>query len=194
MHTRRMATFLLGVWIGCSLFMDFLSLQNLRAADWVMANTTAPATKRLKMLSQEDAGLILRYEGAEMNRRYTAGWETVEIALALALGLCTFMGTQKRAFPLVLCGVMLVAVIFQHVAISPELAYRGRETDFPPGNTLFGPQARVWAMQQMFGVVEAVKLLVGGVLLSYLFVFRTGRRVRKMHDEVDHPDVTAPAS
>jgi hypothetical protein len=188
MHTRRIATFLLGVWIGCSLFMDFLTLQNVRAADWVMANATPSAAKRLKLLSEEDAGLLLRYQGAEMNRRYTAGWETVEIGLALALGLCTFMGTQKRSFPLVLCGVMLITVLFQHIAITPELAYRGRDTDFPPGNTLFGAQSRVWTMQQIFGIVETIKLLLAGVLASYLFVFRSGRRIRKKIDAVDHPN------
>jgi hypothetical protein len=188
MHTRRVATFLLGVWIGCSLFMDFLTLENLRAADWVIAGSTAPAAKRLKMLSQDDANLLLRYQGAEMNRRYTYDWEAMEIALGLALGLCAFLGTQKRWFPLVLCGVMLIIVLFQHLAITPELAYRGRETDFPPGNTAFGPQSRVWTMQEIFGVVEALKLVIGGLLASYLFVFRSGRRIRQKIDAVDHPD------
>lgn len=187
MHTRRIATFLLGVWIGCSLFMDFLSLQNLRAAEWLISGASQPAAKRLKMLTQEDANLLMRYEGAEMNRRYTASWETVEIALGLALGVFTFMGTQKRWFPLVLCVIMLAAVIFQMIAISPELAFRGRETDFPPGNTTFGAQASVWSVQQMFGIVEAVKLLLGGVLLSYLFVFRSGRRIRTRLDAVERP-------
>jgi len=188
MHTRRVATFLLGVWIGCSLFMDLLTLQNLHSPDLVISSATPPAAKRLKMLSEEDATLLLRYQAAEMNRRYTSGWETVEIALALALGLFAFVGTQKRVLPLVLCGIMFLAILVQHFWITPELAYRGRDTDFPPGNTTFGPQSRVWAMQQIFGTVETIKLLAGGVLASYLFVFRSGRRVRTKVDAVDHPD------
>jgi hypothetical protein len=140
------------------------------------------------MLTEEDAHLLLRYQGGEMNRRYNYVWENVQLALAVALWLGTFVGTRRRAFPLVLCGLMFAAVIFQRYGITPELTFRGREADFPPGNTDFGPQSRVWSMQQMFGTVEAVKLLVAGVLVSYLFVFRSGRRVRDKAEAVGHLD------
>jgi len=110
------------------------------------------------------------------------------MVLALALLACLVLGTQKRKLPLLLCGIMLIVVGFQHFAVTPELAYRGRDADFPPGNTAFGPQARVFAMQQIFGGVEALKLLVGGFLTSYLFVFRSGRRLQQKVDAVDHPD------
>jgi hypothetical protein len=88
----------------------------------------------------------------------------------------------------VLCGLMLALVLFEHFAITPELAYRGRATDFPPGSAVFGAQARVWALGQVYAGLEAVKLVVGGILASYLFVFRTRRRVRKEAGVVDRAD------
>ncbi len=188
MHTRRIATFLLGAWIGCSLLMDFLTLENLHASSMVLSTATAPAVNLLKLLSPDDANLILRYEAVEMNREYAYEWEVVEIVLAVALLVCLVLGTQKRVLPLALCAAMLVALAFQHFAITPELAYRGRDADFPPGNTAFGPQSRVFAMEQIFGAVEALKLLLGGVLASYLFVFRSGRRVRQKANTADQPD------
>jgi hypothetical protein len=188
MHTRRLATFLLGGWIGCSLLMDFLTLENLHTPGMVLATATAPAAKLLGLLSNDDANLILRYQAAEMNRHNAYTWELVEIALALALLACLFLGTQRRKLPLLLCLLMLVALAFQHFAISPELAYRGRDTDFPPGNTAFGPQSGLLGMEQIYGGVEALKLLLGGVLASYLFVFRSGSRIRKKVDAIDYPD------
>ena len=183
MHTRRIATFLLGVWIGCSLLMDFLSLQNPHAASLVIANATAPAGKRLRMLSEEDATLLMRYQAAEMNRHYAYDWELMQIALALALGACAFLGTQKRIVPLALCGAMLAIVALQHIAITPELAYRGRDADFPPGSNTFATLSRLWTMQQISGVTEGLKLVLGGILASYLFVFRSGRRKKVRVDE-----------
>jgi hypothetical protein len=188
MHTRRMATFLLGAWLGCSILMDLLTLENLHAPGMVLTTATPHAFTVLSLLSADDATLLLRYEAVEMNRAYAYGWELVELGLAVALLGCLFLGTQKRKLPLALCGIMLLVVAFQHFAITPELAYRGRDTDFPPGNTAFGPQLRLWTMQQIFGGVEGLKLLLGGFLASYLFVFRSGRRVRRQIDAVDHPD------
>src|ERR1700722_12815246 len=107
MHTRRIATFLLGAWIGCSLLMDFLTLENLHAASTIVSTATAPAVKLLKLVSPEDANLILRYEAVEMNRLYAYEWEIVELVLAIALLVCLVVGTQKRVLPLVLCGLML---------------------------------------------------------------------------------------
>jgi hypothetical protein len=190
MHTRRIATFLLGAWMGCSLLMDFLTLENLHAASMVLATATAPAVNLLKLLSPDDANLILRYEAVEMNRQYAYEWEVAELILAVGLLICLVLGMPKRVLPLALCVLMLIALAWQHFAITPELAYRGRDADFPPGSTAFGPQSRVFAMEQIFGVVEALKLLLGGVLASYLFVFRSARRVRAKADMIDQPGAT----
>jgi hypothetical protein len=79
---------------------------------------------------------------------------------------------------------MLVLVLLQFGAISPEIAYRGRETDFPPGSTNIGSVTRLMALQQVYFGVEVVKLIAGGLLASYLFVFRTQRRSRKDRETV----------
>ena len=88
-----------------------------------------------------------------------------------------------------LCVIKLVVVLFQHFGVTPELIYRGREGDFPPGSTAVGTQTRVWALHQVYVGVECVKLLSGAVLGSYLFAFRTRRRRRRTEDDfINHPD------
>jgi hypothetical protein len=142
-------------------------------------SATPPAAKLAQKLGEDDALLFLRFQASEQNRTYLYYWELVEIPLALALGGCLFLGTQKRILPLVLCGSMLVMVVFEHVALTPEMTYRGREADFPPGSRAYATQMRLLLMEQGYVVTESVKLVFGGILASYLFIFHAPRRVRK---------------
>lgn len=157
--------------------MAFLALENSRSAGRILASATAPAAQLIEKLGREDAALLMNFQAAEQTRLYLYNWETAEIMVALALGACLFLGTHKRALPLALCGFMLLCVLFEHLRLSPELSARGRAAS-----------AGLWAIEQFYGGVEGVKLILGGVLASYLFVFRSGRRVQKKVDTVDHPD------
>jgi hypothetical protein len=188
-HTRRIAAFFLGAWLAGSLLMVFISTQDTRSAS-ALVNAPMPAAKKMiDFLGPDDAVLLLRHAAAEETRRAMFVWESIEILLALILGGCLYLATQKRVFPLVLCGGMLVLVMFQHFGLAPELAYRGRETDFPPGNAAVGPIERLRALQAVYYGAELVKLIAGGILASYLFVFRSSRRSsRREINAVDHAD------
>jgi hypothetical protein len=188
MHTRRVASFLLGIWIGCGLLMGLIAVQNLRSPALILTSPSDQATQIMKKLTPEESQLLLRYQAVEQNRRYLFLWEEIELGLALVLSACLFLGTQKRIFPQVLCAMMFVLVLFEHFAITPEMNYRGREADFPPGNRSFGAQARVWALDEVYLAAEGAKLVLGGILASYLFVFRTKRRARMPDDAAGSPD------
>jgi hypothetical protein len=177
-----MATFLLGAWMGCSLLVAVLVVANLNSPARTISGASPPAARLLQKLNDEDARLLLRYQAAEETRTYLYAWELAQIPLALALGGSLFLGTEKRAFPLVLCGVMLIFVLFQHFALIRELAYRGREADFPPGNRVYGTQMRLLLIQQVYAGMEAAKFVCGGILASYLFVFHASRRLRRKGD------------
>ena len=171
---------------GC-LLMIGLNLENVRFPGAVLSSPLPPVSKLIEKNGADQISLLLRHFAAEQTRHYTALWELAEIGLALALGGCLFLATQRRIFPLVLCGLMLITVVFQHFAVTPELAFRGREADFPPGSAALGPLARVWALQQVSFSVEAVKLIAGAILASYLFVYRArSRRTSKDSDAIGH--------
>jgi hypothetical protein len=188
-HTRRIAAFFLGAWLAGSLVMMFLSVQDSPSAAAVINTSLPQAKKMIDSLGADQAGLLLRHAAAEETRSVLFVWERVEILLGLVLGGCLFLGTQKRAFPIVLCTAMLVLVLFQHFGVASELAYRGRETDFPPGNASVGPIERLRALQAIYYGAELVKLIAGGILASYLFVFHSSRRgSRKEVNAVDNPD------
>jgi len=188
-HTRRAAAFFLGAWIAGCVLIAYVAIFNLRSVGNMQRTTQPAAVKIINSLGDEQTRLIMRYHAAEINRGLFRNWEKAQFAIGLLLFLCLFLGTDRRVFPLILCGIMFAMVVFQFSGVEKELTYRGRETDFPPLNTDFGAQQRVWALHQIYVSVECVKLAAGLVLAGYLFVFRARRRRRKGEPQlVDQPD------
>lgn len=170
---------MLGAWLGGCVLMAFIYVRSLEAAGVVLNAPAAPVANIAKKLGYDETAELVRHVAAQEVRNIRDSWELGQILLAFVLAGCLFVSTQRRVFPLVLVGMMLVMVAFQHFTVSPELAYRGRDVDFPPDSTNVGLVTRVWALRQVYFGVEIVKLLAGGLLASYLFVYRAQRRVHK---------------
>jgi hypothetical protein len=181
MHSTRIAAFLLGAWIGCCIFVDLMVLQNPRLAGSALESATPPAVLIMQKLGRDETSLLLRYFAEEENRFYFSIWELFQIPTALILGAVLYFAAEKRAMPQILCGLMLVLALFQ-LAIQPEFSYRGREADFPPGSQTLGTKARVWALTEVWIGAESAKLLIGALLASYLFSYKSRRRLQKMDD------------
>jgi hypothetical protein len=178
MHSTRIAAFLLGAWIGCCIFIDLITLQNARLVSSVLESATPPAVLIMQKLGPEQSGLLLRYFAAEEYRYYLSAWEWCQIPGALILAAVLYFAAEKRAMPQILCGLMIVLALFQ-LAIQPELSFRGREADFPPGSQAIGTRARVWALSEVWIGAESAKLLIGAILAGYLFTYKSRRRSQK---------------
>jgi hypothetical protein len=181
MHSTRIAAFLLGAWIGCCILVDLMVLQNPRLASSALESASPPAVLIMQKLGRDETSLLLRYFAEEENRFYFSIWEMFQIPTALILGAVLYFAAEKRAMPQILCGLMLVLALFQ-LAIQPEFSYRGREADFPPGSQTLGTKARVWALTEVWIGAESAKLLIGALLASYLFSYKSRRRLQKMDD------------
>ena len=188
-----MATLILGAWIGCGLLMAYLILHNMQSPERVTAAPTQPAARLMQRLGQDGTRLLLRYQAMELSRNWLYVWENIQFVLGIVLLVFLQIGTQKRILPLAFCGFMLLLLGIQHFGIGSELTYRGREADFPPGNADLAIQARAWALEQMYAMLEGLKLLIGAVLAGYLLVFRASTRSvrsrsRKKVEAVDDSD------
>jgi hypothetical protein len=174
-HTRRISTFLIGAWIAGCLLMSFVVVQSPRNPTLVLTSPVPPVAKAMQQLGWDQMSALLRHAASEQTRHLLAVWIDAQIPLSLLVLGCLALATQKRLTPLALCGMMLIVVLFQ-LRIVPELTYQGRATDFAPGSEDVTAVTRYWALQQVFVASEVIKLLCGGVLASYLFIFRTHRR------------------
>lgn len=179
MHATRIVTFLLGIWLGCSVMMDLITLQTPNLPDQILSNPHPEAQKIIQASKGDGARLLLDHAAREEVRYYTSNWELIQIPLGfLTLGALYF-ATERRLLANVLAGLMLVVVLFQYFAITPELTYRGREADFPPGSLMPVTVEGVKALTQVYVGVEGLKIVIGGLLASVIFAQRSRRRTRK---------------
>jgi hypothetical protein len=183
MHSTRVATFLLGAWIGCCVFLDLLAIQNFRLAGQMLNAAIPAASEIIETAGRGQAGLLLRHFAAEQYRYYFSLWGWIQLPVILLLAGVLYVATEKRILPQILCLAMLALVVFE-LSIHSELVYRGREADFPPGSLALGTQARVLALMEIWGGAETVKLAAGGVLAAFIFSYRSTRRSRRSSDPV----------
>ena len=163
--------------------MDLLALQNLRLVSRAINSAGPMAADIIRKTGQEQISLLLRYFAAEQYRYYFSTWELIQIPGGLLLAAVLYMATEKRWFPQILCGLMLALVLFQ-LMIHPELMYRGRQADFPPGNQSLGTQARIWVLTEVWIGAETAKLLIGGLLTAFMIGYKSRRRSRWAEDDV----------
>lgn len=180
--------FLLGGWILCMLCVDVIAYVNLRLPEDVIAGAPPAADRIIKDYGAEQATLLLHHFAAEGNRLFFDRWGTAEIALGLILVPFVYFAADRRAVPMILAGSMLILALFQYFAVSPELAYRGREADFSPGRGNVETERRVWTMTEVFIANEVAMVLCGGVLAVYIASYKSRRRVRSETDAAPMKD------
>ncbi len=178
MHATRIVTFLLGGWIFCTLGVDAAAYLNLKLPQVVMADPLQPTQKHYADFAAADEALLLRHFAAEGNRFFFAHWERVELVLGLALIPLAYIATDRKLIPTLLASFLLIIVAFQYFAVTPELAFRGREADFPPGRGNFRVEQRVWLLEEIYVGTESALVVVAGVLTFYVASYKSRRRFR----------------
>jgi len=94
------------------------------------------------------------------------------------VGLLLFLERPTRIL-VVLPVVMLLLVGFEHVLLTPEIDWLSQTLVFAKAGTDMAQRGRLHTMHRIYGFVEAAKLLTGFALAMFLFVMRSGRRVRR---------------
>lgn len=190
MHSTRIATFLLGAWIAVSLWLNWSSLHSLGRLDEFLHSPNSGAADIIRPMGTEQGRLLLHSFAAEQIRSQRETWEAIQIPLALLLAAVIYFAVEKRPVPLIFCGLMLALVLVQYFAITPELSYRGRQTDFPRGPTSNSQGVRgvaddsthLGTLTALYIATEGAKLTAGAVLASYFFNYRSRRRKRRDED------------
>lgn len=157
--------------------MAAVSILTLRAPNIVMMIPHPEVDKITHQLGWEETATFLRHAASEQSRFILKRWEFAQVGIAVLLGACLFLGTQRRILPMLLCAIMLIMVLFQ-LGVNTELSYRGKETDFPPGSTALGPTTRYLLLEQIYIGAEIMKYIAAVILAGFLFIFRISRRRR----------------
>lgn len=169
MFSRRLATFLLGIWLGGCLLIDLMALQDQRTVNRLLANPSAEARERLVKSEDGSAELLLRHLAKEQTRANLSDWEFAQMVLCLTIVVLLTFTDQRKPLAIGLCASMGLLTIIQHQIFGPDLSFLGRQADFLPEAAAFNVRTQLWARTQGYGFVEALKLLAGGTLASYFF-------------------------
>lgn len=135
MHSRRVACFLLGIWLGAAILMAWVATENFRSVDRLLAKPSPAALLSLKTLGPAGARMLLRYQASEQNRWLFEAWGTVQLIGGSGFFLFLLFGTREGKYPLILVLVMLAVVLLQLFLLTPAMISLGRLVDFlPPVN------------------------------------------------------------
>jgi len=178
MHATRVVTFLLGAWILSTLCVDTIAYANWRLAGTVLESPPPEAARIVESFGAESSSALLRYFAAEGDRLFLERWGVVAILLGMALVPAIFFAADRKLLPTVMAAFLLALALFQYFSVYPELAYRTRQVDFPPGRSNAAAVQRARSIAKVYLTTDGAEVFLETLLSVYMLTFRSRRRTR----------------
>ncbi|MBZ5724836.1 MAG: hypothetical protein LAP87_07545 [Acidobacteriia bacterium] len=173
MHSRRLACFLLGLWLGGSLLMVWIATGNFRSADRALEQPNPAVALQIKTFGFTQTRLLLRYQISEQNRLSLETWEYAQLFFGIFLFFFFLFGTGEGKFSLAAVLCMLAIVVFQRFLLTPQLIGLGRSIDFLP-DAASHEHKQFQVISQAYSIIEPVKWVLG-LALAAVMIWRRGR-------------------
>ncbi len=184
MHHRRIASFLLGLWLGGGLLMAWIAIESFRSVDQLLAAPSPVVAIQIKALGPGGAHALLRYQAAEQNRQYFEAWELVQLILGAGFLSFLLFGSNEGKFSMLLLLLMFLITVAQRFLMTPELSALGRTFDFIPADLPSVERNKFWMLHGVYTGSEIVKWGLG-VLLGVLLIFHRQSRSPDAGHEFD---------
>lgn len=177
MSSRRLAVFLLGFWLGCSLFMVWVASHNLGSVDIALKQTDRQLQREIKDIGYDRVRTLLRFEAAELNRHYFYYWEWVQLLLALIAGLILFYATGGNRFTMVVMLTIMLVLILQHFLVAPAVVELGRGFDFVAADQMADERRAFSTYHAYYSSLEVIKMvLLTAICVRMLLHGSSGKR------------------
>jgi hypothetical protein len=193
MHSVRLVSFALGLWLAGGLFMAWVATQNFRGVDRLLDEPNPTAQLEIKALDNSKefgpgaARMLLRYHASEQNRYYFESWELVQIVLGSMLFFFLLFATRDDKFSLSGVLLLLIVVAVQRAWLTPEIVKVGRSLDFVMPGLNAPDRAHFWQLHSLYSGAEVLKWVVLLTMTVRLVASRS-RDVGKQFDVVDKAD------
>ena len=190
MHYRRIASLLLGLWLGVGLLMAWIAIETFRSVDRLLVAPGPVVAIQIKALGPGGARALLRYQAAEQNRSFFEQWEICQLILSVGFFSFLLFGSNEGKFSLLLLLIMFLIVAAQRFFMTPELSSLGRTFDFIPADVPSVERNRFWMLHSMYTGSEVLKFGLGLVLGARLIFHRERRSMDAGHqfDMIDKPN------
>lgn len=184
MHYRRLASLILGAWLGGSLFLMAVATRNFRVVDEIVSAPDPEASQYIQKIGRGEARILLRHQASLQNLGLFENWELVQLGLGLLVLLALFFGVESRPSAMVLTLIMIAGVAFQHWLLTPKIVTLGHVIDLIPSKIVSEQHTHFWNYQTAYRITELAKMSLG-VLLALTLLRRRRRSLRRVDSEVD---------
>jgi hypothetical protein len=189
MHTRRLTALILGLWLGASLLMDWISYEGTTTIPAAFEAVRQREPILVRTIGDGPIQQLLRFQTAELNRNYTYFWGFAQIAIGVVVLVVALFATNGNKPALILSAAMVVIVLGMQFAVMPVMLENDRILDFATSDMARERAAYAGTRNTYIGM-EILKLLTGfGLAGVLLYREREGsgssRRRRRRSENVD---------
>ncbi len=171
MHTRRLASFLIGAWLLGSLLVTFVVVPAMhRQTDAILSSPPQALSKDIEDLGADVARLMLAYQASEATRFVYEIWGIVQIGMACALVATVLFTAHRSKFLIVTALLIAVLACIQVFYVIPTLRATGRVIDFLPLSANSPARETNHIFQVWYQVCEVLKILGAVVFAGRLII------------------------
>jgi hypothetical protein len=170
MHVRRLACFILGMWLAAGLAVAWLEREDFQALRTALAQPDPAVAGRVKVLGAQETFLLMGRLEWERRQRTTENWESVQLIIGVGFFLFLLLGTREGKLPLGMALLLVGMVVLERFLLTPEVLSLERVADFTPGRhasaesmrrlalslTQEGFEIAIWTVQAALAAVMIV--------------------------------------
>jgi len=186
MHARRLACFILGMWLAAGIAVAWLEREDFQTIQDVLAQPDPAVAERIKALGAHETYLLMGHVASEQRQRTIRNWENLQLLLGLGFFFFLLFGTREGKLPLAMALLLVVMVLLERFLLTPEALSLARIASFTAGRAS-GEAVRRMVLSTTHEGFEIVKWMVEAALAAVL-VLRRNQRSGDSGDQLDVVD------
>jgi hypothetical protein len=183
MHARRLACFILGMWLAAGISVAWLEREDYQTIQDVLSQPDPPVAARLKALGAHEAYLLMGRVAAEQRQRTIEKWEDIEVVLGLGFFFFLLFGTREGKLSLAMALLLVGMVLLERFLLTPEVLSLVRIAGVTPSRASSGEDARRIILSSTHEGFEIAKWMIQ-VALGAVLVLRRTRRSSDAGDQI----------
>ena len=191
MHSRRMISFVLGLWMAGIAAVTYVTSLSQRTVSSVMAIPPHEANKWIDVLGAEKMRIMLVHGSAELNRGVLEFWGNADLIVCLFLFVAVVMNKSGKVL-IILTAVLLLLGAASGFLLTPQIVAVGRQLDFRVVFPVPPAVAQFAALERMYYGLAITRTLIVATMVA-LLLHRSGRSSRVRQSRLDEVDTVNDA-
>ncbi|MFY9724178.1 MAG: hypothetical protein WB579_24695 [Bryobacteraceae bacterium] len=175
MHARRLACFILGMWLAAGIVVAWLEREDFQTIQDVLSQPDPAVAERLKAVGAHETYLLMGHVAVEQRQRTVERWESIQLVMGLGFFFFLLFGTREGKLSLAMALLLVGMVALERFLLTPEALSLERIAGFVPGGGSSGEAIRSTILSSTHQGLEIAKWLLQAALAA-LLILRRNRR------------------